>query len=597
MAVGLDSERLTEANEAGRASAVAPIRRVWRIVTLGGFSSLTRRIVFLNLFALAALVASLLVLNQSRDSLIDAEVRSLTTQGELIANAISASATLDRSTARPRLADPDMILQLEAGGAPAAGVFTEPVLGLDFQIDPVQAMTVLRYLLGTEGSPRVRIYGTEGIILLDSQNLNLNSQITRFDLPPPETTEPPLFDRIWTAVTGWFGRSNLPIYEEYGATEGRRYAEVANALGGERDTLTRLTESGQTIVSVAVPISNYQQVQGALLLTSQPGDIDAIIAEERNAILRVFAVAAAVSVVLSLLLAGTIAAPLRRLAEAADAVRKGVRSRPQIPDFTKRRDEIGHLSQAFRDMTAALYNRIEAIEHFAADVAHEIKNPLTSLRSAVETMPLAKTPESRERLIGIIQHDVRRLDRLITDISDASRLDAELGRWQAESVDISLLLATVVGLAAETTKPGGPRIVLEIDGDGPDDYLVMGHDTRLGQVFNNLIDNARSFSPPGTRVLVTARRDGAQIEIAVEDQGPGIKAEQVERVFERFYTDRPEGESFGQNSGLGLSISKQIVEAHHGRIWAENLTRPGRDGTSVDVLGARFVVRLPAAIQ
>jgi two-component system sensor histidine kinase ChvG len=229
-------------------------------------------------------------------------------------------------------------------------------------------------------------------------------------------------------------------------------------------------------------------------------------------------------------------------------------------------------------------------------VAHEIKNPLTSLRSAVETMPLARTPESRERLVGIIQHDVRRLDRLITDISDASRLDAELARWQAESLDISHLLTTVVGLAAETAKPGGPKIVLEIEGDESDAFLVMGHDTRLGQVFNNLIDNARSFSPPGTRVLVTARRDGAWIEIAVEDQGPGIKAEQVERVFDRFYTDRPEGESFGQNSGLGLSISKQIVEAHHGRIWAENLTKPDRDGTSVQVLGARFVVRLPAAI-
>jgi two-component system sensor histidine kinase ChvG len=277
-------------------------------------------------------------------------------------------------------------------------------------------------------------------------------------------------------------------------------------------------------------------------------------------------------------------------------VRRGGRGRPQIPDFSGRRDEVGHLSQAVREMTGALYNRIDAIESFAADVAHELKNPLTSLRSAVETLPLAKTPESKARLTDIIQHDVRRLDRLITDISDASRLDAELARQDAEPVDMAQLLTTIVGLARQTAGPDGPKLVLEIPKADANAWFVLGRDTRLGQVFNNLLDNARSFCSKDGTVRVAMRRRGDMIEVVVEDDGPGIRAEQVERIFERFYTDRPEGESFGQNSGLGLSITKQIVEAHRGRIFAENRTRVGADPQQPpEVIGARFTVRLPAA--
>ncbi len=597
MTVGYESERLTERHEGGRrwSALLAPLRWVWRIATLGGFSSLTRRIVLLNLFALGALVTGILVLTQARDSLIDAKVASLTTQGELIANAIAASATNDLARDAPRL-EPGLLLDLEAGaGADARFPFAEPIAGLDFPIDPVRAQTILRYVATPDG-PRVRIYNAEGGLLLDSDNLMSSTQIVRFNLPPLGEGEPNIFERIWDAITAWF-RADIPLYQEYGVTEGKRYPEVATALLGQRNTITRVTEQGELIVSVAVPIRNYQSVQGSLLLTSRAGDIDPIIREERLAILRVFAVAAAVSVVLSLFLAGTIAAPLRRLAEAADSVRKdGVRARPQIPDFSRRRDEIGHLSVTLRDMTAALYNRIEAIESFAADVAHEIKNPLTSLRSAVETLPLAKTPDAQKRLTAIIQHDIRRLDRLITDIADASRLDAELARRGAEALDLAKLLLTLIALAAEAAPEGGPKIELQIFEGAADDYLVMGHDARLGQVFNNLLDNAQSFSPSGTTIRVIARRDGPTIEIRVEDEGPGIRAEQVDRIFERFYTDRPGSESFGQNSGLGLSISKQIVEAHHGQIFAENMTRPSSDGSGVAVAGARFVVRIPAAI-
>jgi two-component system sensor histidine kinase ChvG len=246
-------------------------------------------------------------------------------------------------------------------------------------------------------------------------------------------------------------------------------------------------------------------------------------------------------------------------------------------------------------MTNALYNRLDAIESFAADVSHELKNPLTSLRSATETMPLAKTEEAKARLSKIIQHDVRRLDRLISDISNASRLDAELARQDAAPVDLSKLLSTVVGMTRGTTPDDGPKVRLDIAPAAADAYYVLGHDGRLGQVFNNLIDNARSFCRKDGIVRVIARPVPGAVEVVVEDEGPGIRADQFERIFERFYTDRSDqDDSFGQNSGLGLSITKQIVEAHRGRIHAENRTRASKDpGAAPIVLGARFVVRLP----
>jgi two-component system sensor histidine kinase ChvG len=274
-------------------------------------------------------------------------------------------------------------------------------------------------------------------------------------------------------------------------------------------------------------------------------------------------------------------------------VRRGIKSREQIPDFTARSDEIGHLSGALREMTRALYSRIDAIERFAADVAHELKNPLTSLRSAVETLPLARNDESRGRLLSIIQHDVRRLDRLISDISDASRLDAELARADAEPVDMARLLDAVVTIANERRREHDPFTVLSIEPHpmGKEAFFVFGHDSRLAQVFSNLIDNARSFSPADATVRVGLRRGRGEIDVIVDDDGPGIPPHALERIFERFYTDRPD-QGFGQNSGLGLSISRQIVEAHRGTIRAENRVGPGEDGEPKR-LGARFIVRLP----
>jgi two-component system, OmpR family, sensor histidine kinase ChvG len=342
-----------------------------------------------------------------------------------------------------------------------------------------------------------------------------------------------------------------------------------------------------------VPVQRFRAVRGALMLSTQGGEIDDMVEAERLAILKIFLIAAGVMVVLSILLAGTIAEPVRRLADAAESVRRRIRSRIEIPNFTRRRDELGHLSGTLREMTNALYSQIEATESFAADVAHELKNPLTSLRSAVETLPLAKNDESRGRLLAVIQHDVQRLDRLISDISDASRLDAELQRQEAAPVDLAKLLTTVVTIANEVKRDDGVKVTLNFEGGGPRAFQVPGHDSRLGQVVDNLIENARSFSPVGGTVRVTCRRVKDDVEICVDDDGPGISHDAIEKIFERFYTDRPH-QGFGQNSGLGLSISKQIVEAHGGTLRAENRTGPPDAEGKPTVLGAHFAVCLPA---
>jgi two-component system sensor histidine kinase ChvG len=553
-----------------------------------GFSSLTRRIVVLNLIGLAILVSGILYLNQFRAGLIDAKVQSLLTQGEIIARAIAASAGVDNGETQ---VDPETLLEKELGQA-GPGSADDPFSNaLGFTIDPERAAPILRPLVKPTGS-RARIYNRDGTLILDSDTFYSRGQVLRYDLPPPETSEPDALNTFWDAVTNQLQPSGLPVYTEIGAANGKAYPEVATALTGTSVPIVRKNDKGEIVVSVAVPVQRMRAVLGVLLLSTRGGDIDDIVSAERMSIFRVSAFAAAVTVVLSLILANTIAGPMQRLAAAAERVRHSVKARAEIPDFTDRSDEIGHLSGALRDMTGALYRRIDAIESFAADVAHELKNPLTSLRSATETLPLAKTEESRERLMEIIQHDVRRLDRLISDISDASRLDAELAREDAELVSMDEMLRATVSLFNDIHRDDIPEVVLEIAyAPGAHPYRVNGHDSRLHQVMVNLLENAISFSPPDGRVTVAARRIGNEIQIAIEDEGPGIPEENLERIFERFYTDRPQ-ENFGQNSGLGLNISRQIVVAHGGRLYAEN--RPGRDASSTSG-GARFVIRLPAA--
>jgi two-component system sensor histidine kinase ChvG len=387
----------------------------------------------------------------------------------------------------------------------------------------------------------------------------------------------------WNAIISWSPGENYSKYQDYGPDEGTRYPEVASALLGAPADFVRVDEHNQLVVSVAVPVQRLRAIVGVILLSTAPGDIDSVVSQERWSILRIALIAAAVQIALSLLLAGTIAGPMRRLSEAAERVQTAGNARAEIPDLSDRPDEIGHLSDALRRMTDALYNRIEAIERFAADVAHELKNPLTSLRSAVETLPLAKKPEDRARLNEIIQHDVRRLDRLITDISSASRLDAELARETVETVDVEKLTEAMVGIQKDVAAGRGVNVVMgKRLGRGP--TIITGHESRLAQVLANLIDNAVSFSPEGGAVTVTISTEtDNQIVVTVMDEGPGITGD-VGRIFQRFYTDRPDTESFGNHSGLGLSISKQIVDAHKGTIRAQNRT---------DRSGAMFTVALP----
>ncbi|MFJ5369987.1 stimulus-sensing domain-containing protein [Bosea sp. CER48] len=565
-------------------------RRVGRAISARAASSLTRRILVLNLGGLVALLSGFLYLNQFREGLIEARVQSLLTQGEIIAGAIASSATVEIDTIT---IDPDKLLQLQAGES--AGIAEDP---LDFSINPEKVAPLLRRLV-TPTKTRARVYDKDGMLTLDSRSLYSRGDVLRLDLPRVgEPDEPPLLERTWNMLRNRLGRADVPTYDDFENANGKSYPEVARALAGSPASVVRVNTRGQTIVSVAVPVQRFRTVKGALLLSTQGGDIDSVIASERFAIFQVFAVAAGVMIVLSVLFAGTIAEPIRKLADAAQRVRRGVKSREQIPDFSSRHDEIGHLSGTLRDMTKALYRRIEAIESFAADVAHELKNPLTSLRSAVETLPRAKSEESRARLLSVIQHDVRRLDRLISDISDASRLDAELARNDAAPVDVAQALEAVVTIQNETRRDGQAPIELVSDRRsqrmGNDVFHVLGHDSRLGQVMVNLIDNARSFSPADKPVRVILSRVANDVLITVEDDGPGIEPHALERIFERFYTDRP-NEGFGQNSGLGLSISRQIVEAHRGSIRAENRMGPaGPDGEAARI-GARFIVCLPAA--
>ena len=564
------------------------LQRGWQFFVTQSSSSLTRRIVVLNLTGLVALSIGIIVLSQFRAGLIDARIQSLLVQGQIIAGAIASSATVETDSSITL--DPDKLLNLHPGES--YGPNEDALYGLDFPINPERVGPILRRLV-TPTKTRARIYDRDGFLLIDSRNLFGRGDILRYDLPPPSAEKPGFLERAFIALRMWLGRGDLPVYHELGAEEGKGYSEVTRALDGHNASMVRINERGDVIVSVAVPVQRFRAVRGALMLSTQGADIDDMVEAERLAILKVFLIAAAVMVVLSILLAGTIAEPVRRLADAAEAVRRRIRARVEIPDFTTRRDEIGHLSGTLRGMTDALYSRIEAIESFAADVAHELKNPLTSLRSAVETLPLAKSDESRGRLLTVIQHDVRRLDRLISDISDASRLDAELQRQEAAPVDCAKLLTTLVAVANEVKREDCVKVTLRFESGGAHSFQVPGHDSRLGQIIDNLIENARSFSPPGGTVRVNCRRLRHFIEIFVDDDGPGVRPEVREKIFERFYTDRPH-QGFGQNSGLGLSISKQIVEAHGGAIWVENRTGAASANGEPCILGARFIVRLPA---
>jgi two-component system sensor histidine kinase ChvG len=502
-------------------------------------------------------VLGLLHLEDYRQSLITSELDSVRTQARAFALSFASTTVVEAQAGEERLL-------------------------------PESARHLMRVLL-TDTRVRARIFARTGELLVDSFLLiGPGGQVQVIELPPEESWPEAGLGRFYDRAMNWLPLTgDLPPYREARVQTATDYVEVERALGGESRGMVRLDRRGRLVISVAVPVQRYRQVLGALMLSKDGADIEAAVRDRRLDILMVFALALGVTILLSLYLAGTIARPVRRLAEAAERVRYGQGRQQEIPDFTRRRDEIGDLSGALRDMTSALWARLDAIEGFAADVAHEIKNPLTSLRSAVETVVRVEDPEQQKRLMSIILDDVQRLDRLISDISDASRLDAELSRAQTERVDVGRLVRNLYEAHEAMARDTGPRFHLALE--AAQTYTVQGIEDRLGQVLRNVISNATTFSPPGGTIGLAVRRDGAWVEIAVSDEGPGIPAGKLTAIFDRFYTERPQSEKFGTHSGLGLSISKQIVEAHGGTIRAENLV-----DEAGGVHGARFVIRLPA---
>ncbi len=514
------------------------------------FSALTRRIIFFNAVALIVLIGSVLVAQTNGRSLIDERMSAIRQQALIVANTLGEYTT-DEETHTIKMEDTETLLKQ--------------------LIEPTNL--------------RARVYDTSGHLQIDTRNLLPRNVVQTLELPPLDwwSRTKESWSRLYDGVMGVRPFSRLAPYFEAGS-DGRIYSEVNAALTGEPyTTAERVDEQNKLVLSVAVPIQRFKAIYGALMVSTEGGDIDGILRDDRATLLQVFLVAFVVMLVSSLYLSGMIAEPIRRLARAADLVRSGRAGRENIPLMRERHDEIGELSESLSAMTGALYDRIDAIERFAADVAHELKNPLTSLKSAVEMFARARDDASREKLMGIVRNDVKRIDRLISDISDASRLDAELSRETATLVDLDHLLRTIVEIYELTEIPRGVKIVLALD--LPPGARVLGRDERLGQIFRNLIDNAVSFSPDGGTVAISARAQGSLLRVAVEDEGSGIPEENLESVFLRFYTERPADHGFGKNSGLGLSIARQIAEGVGGRIFAENR----------EPHGARLIVELPIA--
>lgn len=564
-----------------RTGADKPVRRRVR-----HFSPLTLRILAVNILALAFLLGGLLYLSTYQQWLIDKELSALTTEARIFAGALG-----------------------EGAMQPAMDEFNEPTSQMSYEL----ARQMVRRLVETTDT-RTRLFSPSGDLIADSRVLGgAKSTVQIEELPPlrdgNRLTEIgiAIYDYIVNAVPE---REHLPAYPSEKDPTAQNYTDVMKALAGEvgRNVWRIGRADGRTdmVLTVAVPVQRYKKVLGAVYISRGGAAVDTAVREFRLDIMRLFIITLGVTVLLSFYLAGTIARPIRRLANAADEVRHGHGRQVSIPDFSRRRDEVGDLSVSLREMTDAIWNRMDAIERFAADVAHEIKNPLTSMRSAVETVQRVKTDEQRQRLLAIIHHDVQRLDRLISDISNASRLDAELSRARTEPADIGQMLtmlgdihAATLGNAdalreaavdageVATDVPAPVRVEVELPNTRTG-LIVPGLEGRLTQVFQNLLSNALSFSPPGGLVLLRARSFADRVEVTCADQGPGIPDGKLDAIFDRFYSERPKSEAFGKHSGLGLSISKQIIDAHQGRIFAENIKGP--DGV---VQGALFTVVLP----
>ena len=520
-------------------------------------SPLTRKIITFNLIALNVLAAGILYLSSSRDSIAVQRASALISEAELIADVIEARLPVD--------SDVDL-----APGGP---------IDLDATLDGIDLRSGIT----------VFVYDPEARLLAQSKGSQPTQSFGEGDGDSPTFLSDGLswiWNKLSGSVSGGADSDIEPIEEQFKPLvsetlqQGTRLENTVDAQGG-------------TLLTVLTPIRQNDRSLGVAAIASAAGEIDQLVRSERERVLQMFVIATLVSIGLSLVLASTIANPLADLAAAAELGRdkhhrKMNPGRIRIPDLTARPDEIGRLSGALRGMVSALYNRIDGNEQFAADVAHEIKNPLASLRSAVGTLRMVKREDQREKLLDVIDHDVRRLDRLVSDISNASRLDSELVKEEEEQFDLLKMVGNLGQYMGEEAKGKGIDFITDLPAEP---ILVHGLEARLAQVFVNLISNAISFCEDGDAIRVWARKRENRVLVVVEDTGPGIPEQALSKIFKRFYSQRPE-EHFGNNSGLGLAISKQIVEAHGGVIWAENI-RPTQADITSEPLGARFVVGLP----
>jgi len=535
-------------------------------------SPMLKRILGVNFLPLVLIGAALFYLNQYQQGLVAAEVSALREQARIYAGALAQSAVQDNQ-----------------GGQAA--------------LNPDLAQPLLYQLIEPTPNAQALIYGPDGTVIANSRvHPGPGGAIITEPLPAE-------------APRGWFSWLVALFYDQVSGTVGNTTDDsglFGSGAGEDPDTLgwqpdarealqltsaspgqeappyIRRSTTGQLLITVAEPINRSQQNVGTVLLTREADEVDQAVFSIRISILGLFALALALTVLLSIYLARTIASPILRLAQNAALMREGRARTRALPEaITDRQDEIGTLARALDGSAQALWARMDAIEQFAADVAHEIKNPLSSIRSAIETLTRVEDPTRASRLLAIITQDVARLDRLITDISDSSRLDSELSRTAPEVVDMAKILSTLKEIHDATRKEDGPRMVLDAPAEG---LAVRGVESRLVQVLRNLIGNAISFSPPNGFIWLRGKETGGMVELSVEDEGPGIPDGKLDGIFDRFYSERPQSEQFGSHSGLGLSISRQIVEAHQGRIAAEN--RRDADG---NIVGARFVIRLPKA--
>ena len=535
-------------------------------------SPIVLRILAVNVMALAILVGSLLYLGHYQDRIVETELEALLLQSRIIASAVAEGAIV--------IGDDDRSI-----------------------LSPLLARLMVRRLAETTET-RTRLFDADDTLLADSRTLLSNKpKVLVESLTDPVDEHPSWATRVVSNIFDFIDviheRHEYPLYNEEDVQLGHQYSVVRRGMKDEMSTQVWRAPKGGLTLAAAVPVKHYKQVLGVVMMSRSDANIDKAIMTVRFDILKIFSITLFITILLSLYLARAIARPIRLLALAAEGMRHGqmqivgiagsasLLNRDAIPDLTARRDEIGDLSGALRDLTSALAQRIGAIENFAADVAHELKNPLTSLRSAVETVERVQDPQTQRKLMLIIRDDIDRLDRLITDIASASRLDAELSRSEGVPMDIGTKLLAMVDCYHQPSGDATPHaevVLLPLK----ERFIVMGVKARLVQVLQNLIDNALSFSPPDKQVVLSAVREGRFVRIVIEDSGPGIPDNKLTTIFDRFYTERPKAEKFGTHSGLGLSISKQIVEAHRGKIWAEN--QKNAAGANV---GARFIICLP----